>query len=104
VKPARQILALFRMENGHRLGDPRFADLVRRLQAVSPEFRTWWPQHEVRQRREEPLAMVHMSAGRIALERIILRVEHDPPLTVRTLVPLPGTDATAKLCALFGAG
>jgi len=101
---ARQLLALFRMENGHRLGDARFVDLVRRLQEASPEFGAWWPQHRVQQQREEPMEFAHPGVGQFPLERVILRVEHDPPLTLRRMVPLPGTDGAAKLRALARTG
>lgn len=101
---AHKLLALYRMENGYRLGDARFADLVQRLQITSPEFSAWWPQHQVQQHREEPMEFAHPQVGRFSLERVVLRIEQDPPLTLRVMVPVPGTDAAAKLRVLMGTG
>jgi transcriptional regulator with XRE-family HTH domain len=48
----RQMLALLRMEAGPRLGEPRFAGLVDRLERESPEFRAWWAEQRVLQLHE----------------------------------------------------
>jgi PAS domain-containing protein len=44
---AKSVLARFRTEHARRVGDPGFAALIDELSAASPEFRAWWPQHEV---------------------------------------------------------
>jgi len=98
---SRILLALFRMENGHRLGDPRFAALVQRLQEASAEFRALWPQQHVQRYRDKPIVLVYPGVGQLLLERVILHVALDPPLTVRVLMPLPGTDTRDKLGTLL---
>jgi hypothetical protein len=44
---AKSVLARFRAEHARRIGDPGFAGLIDELSAASPEFRAWWPRHEV---------------------------------------------------------
>jgi hypothetical protein len=38
---------MFRADSARYAGDRAFAELVDRLLALSPEFRDWWPRHEV---------------------------------------------------------
>ena len=44
---ARRSLARFRAQHAKYLGDPSFDSLVGALLEASPEFRKWWPRHEV---------------------------------------------------------
>ena len=94
---ARAILALFRMENANRLETPWFAELIARLHAVSPEFRRLWAEHEVLHQRTAAMEFFLPQLGHYAFQRLILRIEHDPPLTLRVLMPEPSTDIPAKL-------
>jgi transcriptional regulator with XRE-family HTH domain len=45
---ARSMLARFRADHAANVGDPAFAELVDVLNEISPEFRRFWPAHEVR--------------------------------------------------------
>src|SRR3712207_9498094 len=44
---SRRFLTQFRAEVGPRLADPEAVDLVARLEAASPHFRTGWATHDV---------------------------------------------------------
>jgi transcriptional regulator with XRE-family HTH domain len=44
---ARSVLARFRAEHARRVSDPEFTALIEELTDASPEFRAWWPRHEV---------------------------------------------------------
>ena len=45
---ARQLLAQFRSSCARYPGDTELAALIHDLLLASPEFRAWWPDHEVR--------------------------------------------------------
>ena len=71
-----------------------------RLQQVSPEFCTWWSQHEVQQR-ERAIVMQHPRVGRLVLEYIAFVVEASPSLSLRVFLPLPDADTAVKLQRLW---
>ena len=98
---AQTMLALFRMAYGRQPDDPRLVDLVRRLVGVSVEFRAWWPQQAVQQQRDRPIILEQPVVGRLLLERITLRVEAVPSLSVRVLMAQPASDAGLKLRQLY---
>src|SRR5262249_48186944 len=43
----RRVIARFRLDFGRAGDDPSFVALVRDLEQASPEFRSWWQQHDV---------------------------------------------------------
>jgi hypothetical protein len=99
---ARVVLGQFRASRERREGDPAFARLVELLRAASPEFRTWWPRHEVRSRFEGRREFEHPRVGRLVLEQLTLRPLEDDELRVVLYTPLPEADTRAKLAALVG--
>jgi hypothetical protein len=99
---ARTLLALFRMEQGKNAEEIWFNDLTTRLQRLSPEFHQWWPQHEVRKQREQPIAILHPEVGELLLERVTLLFDANQSLSARVLLPLSGSDTAAHLCELWG--
>src|SRR5262245_44128253 len=94
---ARTQLALFRMAIWRHAGAAWLADFSDHLQQVSPEFRTWWSQHEVQQQRERAIVLQHPRVGRLVLQRMVFTVESNPSLSLRVLLPLPDADTAAKL-------
>ncbi|WP_311198755.1 helix-turn-helix transcriptional regulator [Paenibacillus hexagrammi] len=46
-KHARHRLAQFRASYGKFAGDPWWLEMIEELNQASPEFRAWWPQHDV---------------------------------------------------------
>ena len=98
---ARTLLALFRMQSVHHLDDPWLTTMIEHLQQVSPEFRQWWPLHEVRQQRDRPITFSHPEVGRLVLQPITVLFAYDQKLSMRVLLPVPETDTAAKLLQLL---
>ena len=73
------------------------ADLAER----SPEFRAWWPRHDVRGSHAGPKLYDHPIAGRMVFEPMTLRYEDDAMLWVMIKVPVLETDTPAKLARLL---
>lgn len=94
---ARTLLALFRMESGPYLADPWMTSFIERLRNVSEEFRQWWPLHEVRQRREMPIAFRHLEVGELVLQPVTVVFTPERHLSLRALLAQPGSDAMHKL-------
>ena len=72
---ARRWLSDFRATAAHYPGDTAFAELRERLEAASPEFADWWPQHDVRVYRPGSTHIQHPHAGRLAVERLVLHTQ-----------------------------
>lgn len=94
---ASTLLALFRMESTRYRDDPWLHSLIERLLQVSAEFRQWWPQHDVRQEKEQPIAFQPPGAGQLVLQPVSVVFMVDPRLTLRVLLPVPSTDMAATL-------
>ena len=60
---AHGLLAAFRESRARHAGDPESGNLVVALCAASPEFRTWWPQHDVGCNDAEPKVFHHQSSA-----------------------------------------
>lgn len=75
---ARRMLARFRADNAAHVGEPAFEQLVATLRAASPEFRAWWPAHEVRGS-GEGTKVVHLDDGReLVFEHATFRHAESP--------------------------
>lgn len=98
---AQTTLAQFRAESALYPGDPRVAALIDDLQRVSPEFRAWWPRHDVRGSLDVRKELRHPMLGDLVLDRITLQAPGAPGLKLIVYTPAPETDTAAKLrCAL----
>jgi transcriptional regulator with XRE-family HTH domain len=100
---ARSTLALFRATTAQNVGEDWHKRFVAELAERSPEFRAWWPRHDVRASHAGPKLYDHPIAGRMAFEPMTLRYEHDAMLWVMIKVPVPETDTPAKLARLLAA-
>jgi transcriptional regulator with XRE-family HTH domain len=98
---AQRALAQFRVSCGQWPGDPRFADLIERLKQNSPEFRVWWPRHEIRGRLDGCKELIHPRVGRLLLEHTTFQVNEAPDLKVVVYLPAPGTDTAASIQRLL---
>lgn len=67
-------LAMFRADSARYAGDPDFERLIALLMAVSPEFRTWWPRHDVMHQPSTVKRIQHPSAGQLVFEYMSLDV------------------------------
>lgn len=97
-------LSQFRATAARYPGDPSFLELIEALKRVSPEFREWWPRHEVRGRPGGLRELNHPTAGRLDLELTTFQVHDTADLTLQLYMPVTGTDTAAKLQLLIGAG
>jgi transcriptional regulator with XRE-family HTH domain len=98
---AQRVLAEVRADSVRYADDPWFKRLIDDLQHVSPEFRTWWARHDVRERSEAIKEIHHPSLGYLAFEHTTLQVPAQPDLKVMIYTPLPTTDTLQKLQQLM---
>ena len=98
---ARRVLAQFRASCGRYPGDPQLTELVHDLMLCSPEFRAWWPDHEVLGAPEGQKTLNHPQAGYLTFERLTFQVFDAPDLKVVVYTPLSETDTPAKLAQLI---
>jgi transcriptional regulator with XRE-family HTH domain len=100
-KHARRILAQFRTSYGHFPGDPWMTELINNLQAISPEFRAWWSDHEVLRGPEGKKVLNHPQAGYLSFEHLMFQMYDEPDLKVIVYTPLNEGDTAAKIRQLL---
>ena len=98
---AQKVLAEFRAESVRYADEAWFKRLVADLQSVSPEFRAWWPRHDVRGRSDAFKEIEHPLVGHLKFEHTTLQVPNMPELKIMIYTPLPGTDTLEKLQRLM---
>ena len=98
---ARRVLAQFRATCGRYPGDPRLTELIHDLMLRSPEFRAWWPDHEVLGAEEGQKTFNHPQVGYLMFEHLSFQVFDAPDLTVNVYTPLDVADTPAKLSQLL---
>jgi hypothetical protein len=76
-------------------------ELIADLQAESPEFRAWWPRHDILLNCNGSGKINHPLVGHLALQQTILVVPSRPDWQVIVFTPLPEGDTSAKLEALM---
>jgi hypothetical protein len=79
--------------------DPRAAEIVRRLLAVSPEFAAVWEQHEVARRFDDAKTLVHPELGEIDVDCQALFTENQAQVLL-VLTAAPGSASAEKLALL----
>ncbi|GHO79911.1 hypothetical protein KSD_76820 [Ktedonobacter sp. SOSP1-85] len=94
---ARQLLAQFRSMCGRYPGDAQLAELIHDLMLASPEFRAWWPDHEVRGGQEGRKTLNHPQVGHLVFERLTFQVFDTPDLKVTVYTPLEEADTPRKV-------
>jgi hypothetical protein len=98
---ARRILAQFRATCGRYPGDPRLTELINDLMLRSPEFRAWWPDHEVLGAEEGQKTFNHPQAGYLMFEHLTFQVFDAPDLKVNVYIPLDEADTPTKISRLL---
>ncbi|HEX6484149.1 MAG TPA: helix-turn-helix transcriptional regulator [Ktedonobacteraceae bacterium] len=101
---AQKVLAEFRAESARYADEEWFKRLIADLQRVSPEFRAWWPRHDVRGRADARKDIEHPLVGRLMFEHTTLQVPTLPELKIMIYTPLPETDTLEKLQQLMDQG
>jgi transcriptional regulator with XRE-family HTH domain len=90
---ARGVLAEFRAASARYPGDERFDELIENLKQASPEFRQWWPSHDVRSVLDGYKAIEHPRLGLLSFEHTTLLVPSDPDIRVTIYAPDVATRA-----------
>ncbi|QBD75852.1 transcriptional regulator [Ktedonosporobacter rubrisoli] len=103
-KEAQGMLASFRAGTERYVGEPWFKALVTDLQHISPEFRAWWPRHDIQIGHMGPIELNHPLVGRLVLQSTPLQVANAPNLRLAIYTPLPEADTAKKLAQLAEAG
>ncbi len=94
---ARWLLAQFRSSCGRHAGDPQLTELIHDLMLASPEFRAWWPDHEVLSGQEGRKTLNHPQVGYLVFERLTFQVFDTPDLKITVYTPLEETDTPRKM-------
>lgn len=94
---AQKVLAEFRAECARDADEEWFKRLIADLRRVSPEFRAWWPRHDVRGISDARKDIAHPLLGHLLFEHTTLQVPAMPDLKIMIFTPLPETDTLAKL-------
>jgi transcriptional regulator with XRE-family HTH domain len=99
---APAVLATFRADSARYAGDPDFERLIATLTRLSPEFRDWWPKHQVL----APLAgckrIRHPKAGAMAFEYTSFNLSDRPDMKLIVYTPLAEGETREKLERLLG--
>jgi transcriptional regulator with XRE-family HTH domain len=98
---ARTVVAKFRADSAHHIGDPAFDELIASLRTSSPEFRKWWGRHEVSGTGEGRKEFDHPVVGRLVFDHAVF---HRAELTEQRLIlysPTCEHDTPAKFARLL---
>ncbi|GCE46244.1 helix-turn-helix protein [Thermosporothrix hazakensis] len=98
---AQKVLAEFRTNSVHYADEEWFGGLIADLQRVSPEFRAWWPRHDVRGISEMRKEIVHPLVGDLVFEHTTLQVPAMPELKLMVYTPLSEMGTQEKLQRLL---
>ena len=80
-------LAMFRADSARYAGDPDFERLIALLMKESPEFRAWWPRHDVMRQPSTVKRIRHPSAGQLEFEYMSLDVSDCPGMRFVVCTP-----------------
>ncbi len=95
---ARGMLAEFRAEAARHPGDPAFEELINDLSRTSPQFRAWWPHHDVHNVMERHKVVQHPELGRLEFELLTFQMPDDPDLKLTLYAAAPETAAKLARC------
>ncbi len=84
---ARQLVEEFRADCSQYINDPLLRDFLQNLQAVSPEFKQFWSEHQVKARDGGRRDFQHPVAGHLVFEQITLRATHAPDIKIVIHLP-----------------
>jgi transcriptional regulator with XRE-family HTH domain len=97
----RLMVARFRADSAHHVGDPSFEELINALRRSSPEFCRLWKRHEVATAGVGRKEMNHPVAGLLVFEHAVFHPAEAPDQRLVLHSPLPDEDTPAKLAALL---
>ncbi len=99
---APTVLATFRADSARYAGDPDFERLIAKLMRISPEFRAWWPKHDVARPFSGLKRVMHPINGEMRFEYTMLNVTGEPDMKIAIYTPLE--EGIAKLEGLLAQG
>ncbi|ARZ70941.1 DNA-binding protein [Streptomyces albireticuli] len=100
---ARHLVAQFRADARHRVGDPGLTRLTDGLRRESEEFRTWWEAHDIAGFRANRRRFHHPRAGLLTLDYVKLAALDAPGVKLFACVPADAETA-GKLPDLLASG
>ncbi|MDO2934804.1 helix-turn-helix transcriptional regulator [Paeniglutamicibacter sulfureus] len=99
-KTASSMVGTLRLDAGRHPDDPLLAQLVGELAVNSAEFRTWWADHRVVERRDGIKRLNHPLVGRLDIRYEALTVTGEPDQTMFIYTTDPGSESESKLRTL----
>jgi hypothetical protein len=72
------------------------------LKEISPDFRDWWPRHDVQGVHTGKQELNHPIMGRLVMQATALQVIDHPDLRMVIYTPLAEGDTASKLVVLAG--
>jgi len=100
---ARSTLAQFRASYAVNIGNEWFKKFIEALMRASPEFKSWWHNHDVQGIVEGDVELNHPKVGYLKLDHISYGVTGNHNLTLRVYTPMPSTDTADKIRQLLDA-
>lgn len=88
---AQNLVAQFRADYARYPGDTSFQEIIADLQRVSPQFRLWWEQQEVRGLPDGPRAARHPTLGMLEFEHVTFQTSVTADLRVKVYSASPET-------------
>ncbi|MDX3233298.1 helix-turn-helix transcriptional regulator [Streptomyces sp. ME19-01-6] len=100
-KYASETVASLRLQAGRHADDPGLTELVGELTIKSPEFRTWWADHNVREKSHGVKLYHHPVVGDMTLsyENVTFPGDDDQAMCIYTVEPGSPSEAALQLLA-----
>ncbi|OIK21696.1 helix-turn-helix transcriptional regulator [Bacillus amyloliquefaciens] len=98
---AQRLIAQFRLAYTRFVGDEWFKDIIKELTNKSPEFRNWWPKHEVLGTPCGKKTLLHPLVGEMIMDHITLQVYDAPELKLTIYQPRQEGETEQKMKRLL---
>jgi transcriptional regulator with XRE-family HTH domain len=86
-RTAKSTLARFRAAHARYIDDPGFGELIAELEERSPDFRAWWPSHEVLSDQAGTKTVVHDRIGPLRVHHLQSAPTSHPELRLTVYAP-----------------
>lgn len=93
---AQNLVAQFRADYARYPDNASFHAIIDDLQRVSPQFRLWWEQQDVRGLPDGPRTMHHPTLGVLEFDHVTFQTSITPDLRVKVYVASPPTLSTLQ--------
>jgi transcriptional regulator with XRE-family HTH domain len=100
-RAARRSIALLRARSDRYANEMWFGELITDLYQASPEFRAWWPEHNILFTCHDQNEINHPLIGSLAFQGTTLVMPERPDLQIVVHTPLSKFDTTTKLRAFL---